>query len=449
MLVLDTVTTVENGMLQIPFYHKGHLSLKSNTEVTVCLIPQSHDAPLGFMPEMIVSPIKFASWPLIWRISAIFKEQQGVVHKLLTVVRDADLNVLTEESSSVENRDLHQVELIVDASEPFGGRIETGDLLAATRALERRIAAYCIDDLAFVEGKPRLKVRPMKGLYTAYQRYYEAVQDKSVAKPKVERTMVYRGSLGLPDDCLELLKRYQPLRALMSSDTKERILRILFPPPDVQFTFVRISHLDSKGALAQITGELAQVFDIVTSLTRIQRQGNQNDFELMVYSKQYPRPEDEGIRRQIIDNLLSNPNFERLGLEIAYPIKVWERSGSGRPPKGGHNVTYERSVAIPTLSAEILQKSTAVVIRTNPLSGAEKSIFVTRFCTGCCWKRMLIRHLLGKFSSLTNSLGKISSPQPKLGFRTRSFNQSPVVTRMRRVYSGLLSLSGSKVRRDS
>src|SRR5690349_3784921 len=117
MLVLDTMISVEQGKVEIPFYHKGHLSLKSDTEVTVCLIPQSHDTPLGRVPEMIVSPIKFNSWPLIWRINAVFKERQGIVHKLLTIIRDAGLNVLTEESSSVENRDLHQVELIVDASE--------------------------------------------------------------------------------------------------------------------------------------------------------------------------------------------------------------------------------------------------------------------------------------------------------------------------------------------
>lgn len=363
MLVLDTMSTIENGKLEIPFYHKGHLSLKSNTEVTVCLIPQSHEASLGFIPEMIVSPIKFASWPLIWRINAIFKEQQGIVHKLLTVVRDAELNVLTEESSSVENRDRHQIELIVDASEPFGGRFEPEDLVTATRALERRIASLCIDELAFVEGKPRIKVRPMKGLFTAYQRYHEALNDKSVAKPKVERTMVYKGSLAIPDSCLEMLRRYQPLRGLMSSDTKERILRVLFPPPDVQFTFVRISHHDSKGALAQITGELAQVFDIVTSLTRIQRQGNQNDFELMLYSKQYAQPDQEETRRQIIDNILSDAKFEKLGLEIAYPEKVWQRSGSGRAPRGGNQVAFEKNVITPKVSPETLQKSTAVIIR--------------------------------------------------------------------------------------
>ncbi|MEM6783907.1 MAG: hypothetical protein AAF624_09270, partial [Bacteroidota bacterium] len=169
MLVLDKVNFIESGRIEVPFYHKGHLSLKSDTQVTVCLIPQTGESHFGSVPEMIVSPIKFNTWANSWRIEAVFREQQGVVHKLLSIIKDAELNILIEESSSVENRDLHQIELIVDASTVMsfsdGGE---NDIYKAIRDFERRVIALCIDELDFMNGSPRIKVSPLKGLRQAY-----------------------------------------------------------------------------------------------------------------------------------------------------------------------------------------------------------------------------------------------------------------------------------------
>lgn len=164
MIILDKINTVEGGRIEIPFYHKGHLSLKSNTEVTVCLIPYSSETPFGNMPEVIVSPIKFSSWPHIWRITAVFRERQGIVHKLLSIVRDAEMNVLVEESSSVENRNLHEIELLVDTSAVFGRQDNSNIIREAAEALQRRIIAICIEELALMNGTPRLKVSPVKGI---------------------------------------------------------------------------------------------------------------------------------------------------------------------------------------------------------------------------------------------------------------------------------------------
>ena len=101
----------------------------------------------------------------------VLRERPGVVNKLLNIIAAQHLNVLTEESSSVENRDLHAIELIVNAPATSNGAQSEIVEEQRMRALERRIVALTIEDLKFEGPKPLLKVSKMMGLRNALRKF--------------------------------------------------------------------------------------------------------------------------------------------------------------------------------------------------------------------------------------------------------------------------------------
>lgn len=118
MLILDTTTLLNDGIIEIPSYHVGHLSLKSGTQVTTCLLSDKvTTAPQLY--EIVVTPIVFDSWQYLTRVSATFNNQPGVVRKLTHALWKAELDILYEESASVELGRYHRVELLVDARKAY------------------------------------------------------------------------------------------------------------------------------------------------------------------------------------------------------------------------------------------------------------------------------------------------------------------------------------------
>lgn len=365
MLILDGIFQVENDQISIPYYHRGHLSLKSNTAVTLAVIPLRNSADSPKLTEMIVSPIDFRSWPSLWRIEATFLERPGVVNKLLTIVADEGLNVLNEESSSVENRDLHTVELIVDTQRTPGQQDETKEF-ERMKALERRIIALCIEDLKLQRSNPRLRVKQMKGLHNAWKKFTVPISDPQLPRPFRETSSVLNGVIRLPSEVKNLIAGRNPPRCIIVSDTKERLLRVFFLRDQDGFTYVRIAHFDSRGALAAITRELARAFDIVNSLTRIQRHGAQNDLELLLYSSQFPLHSDEMTRRAIIEDLLSDSALASLSLQVSYPNSVASAEPRGSAPKAGkEKIEFKEQRQVARINESFRNLSTAAVLKSR------------------------------------------------------------------------------------
>ncbi len=360
MLILDGISTVQNDQLFIPLYHRGHMSLKSDTTVTLALIPPRQRARFPQLTELIISPIDFRAWRSLWRIEATFLERPGIVNKLLAIVAAEGLNVLNEESSSVENRDLHTVELVVDTQS--AGRTERD--IEIMRALEHRILALCIEDLNFERTEPRLRVKRMKGLYSAYEKFQRSSDRAQRLRPLHDTSFISNRRIHLPSSITELIPPQRPLRSLLVSDTKERLLRAFFLSESDGFTYVRVAHQDSPGALATITRELAKAFDIVNSLTRIQRQGSRNHLELLLYSSEFPGPADEGNRREIIEELLSNGSLKFLDLRVSYPESVASAEPQGKPPRPtNNNIKFNEQKQIARINERYKHQSTSVVLQ--------------------------------------------------------------------------------------
>ena len=359
MLILDGVTRVDDDQLFIPLYHRGHMSLKSGTKVTLALIPPRQHPASPQLWELIISPIDFRSWQSLWRIDATFLERAGIVNKLLRIIATEGLNVLNEESSSIENRDLHTVELVVDTQSAG----ETDNDIKRMAALERRILALCMEDFYFERNEPRLRVKHMAGLHNAFEKFQRSRTRGHGVRPVQDTSFISNCRILLPTSITEPFRSEQPMRTLLVSDTKERLLRAFFPSAKDGFTYVRVAHQDSPGALAAITREIAKAFDIVNSLTRIQNQGSQNHLELLLYSHEFRLPGDEQERREIIEELLASPALRFLNPQISYPESVASSKPQGKPPQSSGRTVHLAQRRMARINESLMTQSTAAVLQ--------------------------------------------------------------------------------------
>jgi len=358
MLVLDNIEEFSNGKdkIELPDYHIGHLSLSSKTQLTLCYLPSEDSSNPFHMDEIVISPIKFESWDYLWRINASFSERQGLVNSVLEALKAADLSVLQAETVSVENRSFHQLEIVVDARR-FIDKDKDIPEAEHINSLERRLVAYCIHDLALnTQGEPMLKVRKMKGLHNAYNRYCELQKASPKIRSVHERSYVESKAILLPHRIKSKIAKLNKDRYLLVSDTKERILRVFLPNTDAGFTLIRIIHKDTVGVLAAITQSLSAKFDIITSLTKIKQQDGKNHIELILSSTEYPGRDKENERRAIINDCLKQRHLSEYALEIGYPEKIGKSCNLSKVVANKEESSYEESELLDEETSEIIKK---------------------------------------------------------------------------------------------
>jgi len=363
MLILDTTTLLNQGTLDVPSYHKGHLSLKSGTEVTTCLLPdpRRRDSPFPSLSEVVITPIIFDSWRYLTRVSGTFHDKPGIVRKLANVLKFGDVDILYDESASVESRRFHRAEMLVDLRNQYErferGNADDSDVLPA---LERRIQSICLNELILDGHRPRLKVRKMEGLRNAWEHFTHRPNADALA-----RTSVVKSKLQLPPSILAQITQQEPSRAILVSDTKERLLRLLFPHEDIHFTYIRVGHNDSIGAFAEITDALAFAFDAILTLNRLKTQSKRNDVELLLYSPEMPKADDDQARREIAESLLAVPAFKHLDIEVSYPSQSGAIGPAPQPPRSVRKPPAKPLRALVPLEPELQTKSTSSILRSR------------------------------------------------------------------------------------
>jgi hypothetical protein len=369
MLIVDAVATTEGGCIEVPRYHAGHLSLRSETEVTVCLLPPASESMIPGLRELVISPINFSSWQYLTRINALFFDTPGVVRKLAHAIQKETLDIMYEESATIENGQFHRVEILVDArylySRYTANYLNVAELLPR---LERRLQAICLDELVIRDNTPRLKARPMEGLRNAWHAtvsHANALDVPGSPASLSERTIVQDGKIRIPSAILSSLGITEP-RVILVSDTRDRVLRVTVPPADVHLTYVRVTHLDTIGSFFRILDALSKAFTAILTLTRLKVQGARNDVELLVYSSEYPRIEDEEKRHEIIEALLSSKELIELAIVVSYPLRAGAKGPPPQKPKHTQIAIREQKRVAPlddnlsSLStAEILQRKIA------------------------------------------------------------------------------------------
>lgn len=337
MLIVDAVADTIDGCIAVPRYHGGHLSLRSETEVTVCLLPRSSESKIPGLRELVISPIVFQSWQYLTRINALFHDTPGVVRKLAHAIQKETLDILYEESATVYNGAYHRVEILVDSrylySRYSANYLSTSELLPR---LERRLQAICLDELVVRDGVPRLKVRPMEGLRNAW---LAAIEDTdSPDHPEGggaiwDRTAVLeKGRIQIPPGILREIGADNP-RVILVSDTRDRVLRVMLPPDNLHFTYIRVTHRDTIGSLFRLADALSHVFSAVLTLTRLKIQGTRNDVELLLYSPEYPGVDQESERRAMAESILASKDLADLLIVVSYPARAGAKAQMSAKPQ--------------------------------------------------------------------------------------------------------------------
>lgn len=342
MIILDIPQGFDGAAINVPLYHRGHLSLFPGSTVWTCLLPGSHGRRT--LPEIIVSPIRFASWPKLYRVTGTFVDRSGLVHDVLETLRKFGINVLTAESSAIAQQQHHTVELVVDSSthRNLTAHSSQDDTLPDVR---KALLARLFDDLVFSEmsGLPRLKIRPVRTLQQAVQDFDNAFSDYRdhrglepiVAESTVQRAPNSRRvSIELSEEQRDVLREaldphdrkgpLQKARYLAVSETTDRFLRAYFISGAQPILAARISHRERLGALAAITRALQLAeFNLITSLSRLHRHQETAEFEVVLQPVLSARWNPTETRERL-ERALARPELNRFQVRVSYPTHYGE-----------------------------------------------------------------------------------------------------------------------------
>jgi hypothetical protein len=346
MLILGSSSYVDNGILIIPDYHRGHLSLKSGTDVTIAYLPGKPSNPYPTLSEIIISPISFKSWQYMTRVNSRVVNRPGVLRKLMHALAEEDLDILYHASGPLENGRFQRIEFLVDAHEYYTRfeRLKTVNKDPDPYILfelERKLKSLLINELCFDGQRARLKVRPMEAFRRAWKAYRMMLMNDEQSRPLKGIETIEKGSLRLPNLIID--RTGSNFNIMLNSDTKDRMLRAIVLDEPSRCTFLRVVHNDRPGSSARICSSLSSEFQIVTTLSRIKRQGGSSDFEFMLYSPRYAKAEDEVRRRGIIESLLSDQDLQDLDIRVSYPEEIGSVGPEPHAPEATTEINEQSS----------------------------------------------------------------------------------------------------------
>jgi hypothetical protein len=309
MIILDKVKSFDGQNIEIEIHHRVHLSLFHGAHFDYCFLPNYKQDKKYQFSELIISPIGYSAWNDLWRITLTLKEGIGIVNKVLKIVSSYNLNILTYESNTLKDEDLHYLEIIVDATlyyfktdKHHDDRTRDGET-NELHGLKTLLMSSLIDIINIEDKEPKIRINRIRGLFNSvkeFQKHQEIqLRNREQFEPKVGKGDIIskkNGSsktsyLKLDEGLIQVLKEMlvnsrNPGKYgnyLCVSDTQERFLRILFFQESVSIINPIIQNIDKIGALDKITEALQDAsLNIITSFSRIGQFGNvaHNEFVL-------------------------------------------------------------------------------------------------------------------------------------------------------------------------
>jgi MinD superfamily P-loop ATPase len=122
MLVLDYPKMTKDGSITIPPFHTGHLGFVPETPVHMYLTHSQRKGAKEYS-ELLVTPFQRNVGEML-RLSCIMEDRPGVVERLIDAISDLNVNIVTEESASINHLNHHLVSMIVDLSSSYLPRSE-------------------------------------------------------------------------------------------------------------------------------------------------------------------------------------------------------------------------------------------------------------------------------------------------------------------------------------
>jgi predicted amino acid-binding ACT domain protein/uncharacterized protein YlzI (FlbEa/FlbD family) len=284
MIVLDYLRELENNEIIVPPFHTGHLGFIPNTTVRVGLI-STQDSELSHS-ELILTPYDPSTELAILRCT--MKDGIGVVRKLVSALSALNINIVTQESSSINHQSQHTVNLLLDLSTSKLNHDKTYEWakqkyrdydyvfpLNDYRFLKifERVIAYCGDSICWENQNGNFRIQlyisPLERKVIQYAESETVISEnsKNRIKIKIPPSLITKIQTNLNPSKSQNKK----LKYLLFSDTKERTLRVYFPKIESydKLVHIGIHHKDMPGALSAIFDLLANAnFNIITGLLR-------------------------------------------------------------------------------------------------------------------------------------------------------------------------------------
>ncbi len=105
MLVLDIPQRSPDhfAYIDVPIYHRVHLSLAADIPVHACLL---RGATEPHLPELVISPFDFNKWDRIWRLNMSLQDRPGLLNEVWETVESTEISILACEASTMEEQSL-------------------------------------------------------------------------------------------------------------------------------------------------------------------------------------------------------------------------------------------------------------------------------------------------------------------------------------------------------
>jgi predicted amino acid-binding ACT domain protein len=288
MIVLDYLRELNNNEIIVPPFHTGHLGFIPNTTVRIGLIAPYDSEPSHC--ELIITPYDPSTELAILRCT--MKDGIGVVRNLVSALSSLNINIVTQESSSINHQSQHTVNLLLDLSTSKLKEDRTYEWakekyraydyvfpLSDYRYLKifEKIMAYCGASICWEnqngDYRIQLYIAPLERKTIHYSESETLISESSTNRIKIKlpSNLINRIQTNLNSS----LSQNKKLKYLIFSDTKERTLRVYFPKIESWEKLVHIGvyHKDTPGALSSIFDLLANAnFNIITGLLRKNQQ---------------------------------------------------------------------------------------------------------------------------------------------------------------------------------
>jgi hypothetical protein len=257
LVKLPNQTGRKGDKLPLPWYHRAPLGLMSGTHVHVAL-QKPHSRSFG---DLLVSVVDPENWRLVTEISASKKEAPGVLAAMFE--KAPPLNIVFAEAVTVDSGRRHDARLVVEPGHPLEGD-ET--VRQEIERLRKDLGKMKFAKQQKSRLHPNHREAEWMGIgeidtgWVHIAGWREAVQAQALAAPDGDQ--------------------YDTTMAVVSADTRRRLLRFVFPRRGA--VSVSVKHTDRPGAM----GELANVLtgkglNILSSLLR-RGSASQNMAEMVV-----------------------------------------------------------------------------------------------------------------------------------------------------------------------
>lgn len=324
MIVLDYLRELENNEIIVPPFHTGHLGFIPNTTVRIGLIAPYANEPSHC--ELIITPYDPSTELAILRCT--MKDGVGVVRKLVSALSSLNINVVTQESSSINHQSQHTINLLLDLSTSNLKEDKTYQWakqkyraydyvfpLSDYRFLKifERIITYCGDSICWENQNGDYRI----------QLYLTPLEKKIIHYPAetvISGNSKNRIKIQLPSNLINrirtnlnpVVKQNEKLKYLLFSDTKERTLRVYFPKIESweKLVHIGIYHKDTPGALSAIFDLLANAnFNIITGLLR-KNQQDTNIWEGLLEFKGEEKIDSTDLYKWVSEKIITSSNID-------------------------------------------------------------------------------------------------------------------------------------------